>query len=68
MTALPLNIIQEAKTIASKVSQQLLVWFKNIEFCLCPTVFGASAGVPFMYTTWFNNIPTMCATIKQAFV
>lgn len=30
MTALPSNIIQEAKTIASKVSQQLLVRFRNI--------------------------------------
>lgn len=34
MTALPSNIIREAKTIASKVNQQLLVWFIKIRFCL----------------------------------
>uniref|UniRef100_A0A8P4KNV6 MutS homolog 4 n=1 Tax=Dicentrarchus labrax TaxID=13489 RepID=A0A8P4KNV6_DICLA len=32
MTALPSNIIQEAKKMASKVSQHLLVWFMNIRF------------------------------------
>lgn len=34
ITALPSNIIQEAKAIASKVSQQLLVRFGNIMFGL----------------------------------
>lgn len=34
MTALPSSVIQEAKTIASKVSQQFLVWFRKFSYWL----------------------------------
>lgn len=34
MTALPPSIIQEAKTITSRVNQQLLVWLRKIGFGL----------------------------------
>lgn len=65
MTALPSNIIQEAKTIASKVSQQLLVWFIKIRF-----------GLFVLYTFYLHSIlsgafaacATLCATVKQVLI
>lgn len=53
MTALPSNIIQEAKIIASKVSQQLLVWFRSgfayLSYHLwCLNLFCG----PFIYSTF----------------
>ena len=57
MTALPSTIIQEAKTIASKVSQQLLVWFTKIWF--------------FLLSGWFwrhNQCTLQWFEAKQAFV
>lgn len=71
MTALPSSIIQEAKIIASRVSQQLLVWLMKISFSpFCPTMFsGSSCSVCLLFTVHlslcFYSMSHICETVKD---
>lgn len=58
MTSLPSSIVQEAKAIASKVSQQLLVWFIIYQILSLPFMYSPYLPVRQLHAQILCNIKT----------